>query len=279
MLRHILTPADFPRGISFKILGEGNNQRLLRELLAISTPSSTCIGTARTLNEPGETIVVTDPNWRELVATDVSSDVIIFPTPGGELWLYWEFFKTEIHKFRYDEEAGRYYITADDWRDTLLHYQGGRGLALKRGVWSHGWRTPLYMMGLRPHRTLPSGERRYFLGRGKYLDFGVISTGGGYIQKKRFIVQHQKHIDYIRRRLSDQRSQDSFNKIFAREPKLSWEHYLNGLLGSLQYFEYLDVRPGDVILNLGVHTGCEIPLFLAAMSGKGELHNIDPLGD
>lgn len=45
-----------------------------------------------------------------------------------------------------------------------------------------------------------------------------------------------------------------------------------------QYFDYAVYRPGDVVMNLGVAEGFEIPAYLSMISPGGTLHNIDPSG-
>lgn len=280
MSQVLLSAGAFPKGVRYKFFQHGPDQALLGKVLRMAAPTATCEGYTESLAPAGDLkTVVTQPTWRALLGDIPTTDhILIYPTPGGEMWSYWEFFKSQIDRFVQNSQTGRYELPFDAWREMLLTYYGGRGVALKPGWLSHGWQTPFYRFGWRPHRKTSTGETGFFLDRDKYLDIGVVLTGGGYLYKRQFIERFRGAIADLRDQLNDAPSRAAWDTVFGMEPRRSWDHYVTNLLSAVQYVEYLPMQPGDVILNLGVHTGAEMPLFLAALDGRGALHSIDPLG-
>lgn len=85
-------------------------------------------------------------------------------------------------------------------------------------------------------------------------------------------------IAFVQAHLADQRSRDTYLMVAMGSPVALCRHYVENVFDSVQYFRYVTTRPGDVIINGGVHTGTEVPFFLSAMQGRGLLMNVDPLG-
>jgi FkbM family methyltransferase len=79
-------------------------------------------------------------------------------------------------------------------------------------------------------------------------------------------------------RLSDAASRQSYLETLTGESTLYFQGFYRRVCHRVQYFDYAVYRPGDVILNLGVSEGFEVPAYLALISPGGELHNIDPEG-
>lgn len=78
--------------------------------------------------------------------------------------------------------------------------------------------------------------------------------------------------------VNDEESRDDLRAVLEDEPVRLWERWLSRLYDGLEYMDYVVLKPGDVVLNCGVHGGGEIPYFLASLAGDGRLINIDPLG-
>ncbi|OHC75125.1 MAG: hypothetical protein A3G18_07525 [Rhodospirillales bacterium RIFCSPLOWO2_12_FULL_58_28] len=93
------------------------------------------------------------------------------------------------------------------------------------------------------------------------------------------IAENMARIEAVIYGLSDHRSREEYKMILSAKPPVIWDHHVKNAFKSMQYFDKcISVKPGDVIINCGVHNGFEIPFFLACLAGAGELHNIDPLG-
>lgn len=92
------------------------------------------------------------------------------------------------------------------------------------------------------------------------------------------IASNLNAISLVANHLSDQTSRESYVSLFSASPESLFNRFIDNSLHKLQYFEYVDIRPGDVVLNLGVESGFEISYYLAHLSGEGRLYNIDPLG-
>jgi FkbM family methyltransferase len=82
----------------------------------------------------------------------------------------------------------------------------------------------------------------------------------------------------IAAKLSDEASRLDYMAALTAAPEEMWAHWLKGLYSGLQYTDYIDIQPGQTVLNCGVHGGNEIPHFIAPMGGDGRIVNIDPLG-
>jgi FkbM family methyltransferase len=78
--------------------------------------------------------------------------------------------------------------------------------------------------------------------------------------------------------LGDDASRIDYLTILFGEPVQVWQNWCRNLYNHLEYMDYATIAPGDVIVNCGVLGGSEIPLFLAALDGRGKLVNIDPFG-
>ena len=280
-MKFVITPNEFPP-VRYYFLGNVENTELLKKIISMGSPQSCYIGHIDNADEinitEGDHIVMCDPFWLNSVANlseDKHRKLILFPIPKDDYWGYWEAFKFIIHKFEIDDTMT---ISDTDFVNYLVSL--GRAILDKHGRKEFGWRYPLLRRGLRLKRRGAKGLMKYVPDIDRY---GVLYKN--YFLKGNYpalhtnqINKHITEINFIRNRLSDQRSQDSYTKILFASPNILWEHYINGLLTSLQYFDYLMINPGDVIINCGVHSGSEIPIFLAHLKGKGEIHHIDPIG-
>ena len=79
--------------------------------------------------------------------------------------------------------------------------------------------------------------------------------------------------------LADRQSQVSLLAVLKSERIELWRYWLSNLFNGSEYFDVLNIREGDIVMNAGVHGGGEIPHFLARIGDTGRVVNIDPLGD
>jgi len=81
----------------------------------------------------------------------------------------------------------------------------------------------------------------------------------------------------VKKLLSNDRSKEIFSMVMQGKANLSWEHFHKNMYSSPQYGKYLKWSPSSVVINGGVFTGAEIPLFTSHNPKK--IYHIDPLGD
>ncbi|NQW11324.1 MAG: FkbM family methyltransferase [Alphaproteobacteria bacterium] len=89
------------------------------------------------------------------------------------------------------------------------------------------------------------------------------------------------HLDLgrsIAGRMADEPSKISYLETLSINHERYIHRFFETICHRVQYFDYAVYRPGDVILNLGVSEGFEIPAYLSLISPGGTLHNIDPEG-
>jgi len=96
--------------------------------------------------------------------------------------------------------------------------------------------------------------------------------------ERRYIAEHLDLGRSIAARLGDAASQRGYLETLSAHRPTYIRRFFTEVAHRLQYFDYAVYRPGDVILNLGVAEGFEIPAYLALIGPTGTLHNIDPEG-
>lgn len=111
----------------------------------------------------------------------------------------------------------------------------------------------------------PAIARPHYIDQDYYLD-GAID-------------RFSPEIDQTRRLLCDLESRDRYGALFNRQPILSIERFLDTMLTSRQYMDYITLEPGDVVIDVGSRRGEEIAPFLNRMRGSGKVIAVDPFGD
>lgn len=94
----------------------------------------------------------------------------------------------------------------------------------------------------------------------------------------RYISQNLELARSIAARMADAASGREYMATAAAQRRSYIRRFFTQVAHRLQYFDYAVYRPGDVVLNLGVSEGFEVPAYLALISPGGTLHNIDPEG-
>jgi FkbM family methyltransferase len=97
--------------------------------------------------------------------------------------------------------------------------------------------------------------------------------------ERRYIDENRTLGRSIADRMSDAASRDRYVSTMDADRASYLRAFFTRIAYKLQYFDYAVYRPGDVVLNLGVSEGFEVPAFLSLISPGGVLHNIDPEGD
>lgn len=92
------------------------------------------------------------------------------------------------------------------------------------------------------------------------------------------IAANKGKIDKVFENLSGKKSKEIYHMVLYGTPEQRWEYYINNTLSNQQYFEHINLKPGDVIINVGLDNGFELPFFCAHMDGKGKIYNLDPFG-
>jgi len=84
-------------------------------------------------------------------------------------------------------------------------------------------------------------------------------------------------ISKVIERLDDKQSKNIYDIVMNRKPEDSWRQYFDNAYKNLQYSDYIEINKEDVIINLGIESGVEIPLF--SLNNPKVIYNIDPCGD
>jgi FkbM family methyltransferase len=96
--------------------------------------------------------------------------------------------------------------------------------------------------------------------------------------ERRYIAERRDLGRSIAERLGDAASRESYLETMAAHRPTFLRRFFTEIAHRVQYFDYAVYRPGDVVLNLGVSEGFEVPAYLALIGPTGTLHNIDPEG-
>ncbi len=92
------------------------------------------------------------------------------------------------------------------------------------------------------------------------------------------IGKHSDEILTVLKNLSDDASRQTYSTLVTGEPQEIWARYAARVFQNVQYFEYIDYRKCEVVINGGVFDGWEMPFFTALLPKDAVVHNIDPLG-
>jgi FkbM family methyltransferase len=241
-MKVLCSPGDLPAGQPYKIFGRGPRSRHLGRLLEVLRPDVPCLGFE---DEPSgfgaHAIVLVDADWAKVEARLLAEGCHpdrILLFPVPEKE-FWAFWDFSV-----------------EYIDSIVRRDGAVAFSAEDFV--------KYVMKL---------------GRISVRDGEVQVPTWAYAAFMKDAIQaNREKIDLVRDHLSDRASRDVLDRIFGEGPRGQWHYYWQHCFEHVQYFDYVTVRPGDVIINGGVLSGCEIPLFLAHLQGDGQVHNVDPLG-
>lgn len=277
--RVAVAPAGLPANCRYHILGDGADEDLLAWILAFANPSAEFLGftadpTATLAGDPATSVVVCSADWPArvgLLPPEVQTRMIVVPLPKSDRLGYWEFFATVRGIIDIENAAS---LASSDWAAfTRANHKRGAWkdvLGLRRWLWQRGLDLRSGGLAILPRLDGIGPFDRAMRLKGEYW--------GSHLELRENFENNLAEIDTVRRHLCNQASQDAYTKQFCQYPPLTWEHYLNRIANSVQYFEYCPVTPGDIILNCGIYNGWELPAYWALMRGKGHVHNIDPYG-
>ena len=243
-MKVVTAPGDFPTDQSYKIFGTGSRSRHLRRLLEVIRPDARCLGLATDLGDVGDgehSVVLVDADWAATEAELLSAG------------------------FSPDRLILFPIVEKDFW-----------------GYWDFSIKYIDKMVG---KDGAPSFSLSDFAG---YIaDLGRIKVNGDQLEiptwayaayMKDALVPHQDKIALVRDHLANRKSRAVLDRIFEQGPRGQWQYYWEHCFEHVQYFDYLTIKPGDVIINGGVLGAYEVPVMLAHLQGEGQVHNVDPLG-
>jgi FkbM family methyltransferase len=122
----------------------------------------------------------------------------------------------------------------------------------------------LYAMG-RVQADPDTGEA--VMSKNSYL-----SSHGDVIGQKKDVVLE------VIRGLSDDVSKARYSTLLTGKPEDHWGHYLSRAFQNIQYFDYIDFKCCNTVINGGIFGGYELPFFVTNLPEGATVHNIDPLG-
>lgn len=96
--------------------------------------------------------------------------------------------------------------------------------------------------------------------------------------ERQFLTRNRALGESVAGRMADEASRENYLETLSMHRPSYIRHFYERTCHRVQYFDYAVYRPGDVILNLGVSEGFEVPAYLSLIAPGGVLHNIDPEG-
>lgn len=76
--------------------------------------------------------------------------------------------------------------------------------------------------------------------------------------------------------MADDQSRAEYARILFGSVEQVFTKFSKIVFGPQQYMDIVRIEPGDVVVNIGVSRGWEVPYFLTRLKGAGALHNMDP---
>ena len=135
----------------------------------------------------------------------------------------------------------------------------------------------LHKKGYILKKEFPFLERLYFFDR-KNTPWNVFFKGYAWFHDSKKVDKFYSQIIGNLLIFSDEKSILQYKAIFSGNPRAIFSTYVNNLFERPQYCEFLNFKNYNVI-NIGVHLGYEIPIFLKMIGNKGHLVNVDPGGN
>jgi FkbM family methyltransferase len=245
-MKVVCTPGDFPSGVSYTIFGAGPRSLHLQRLLQVLRPDAICLGLQTApgpFGDRGDThaVVLVDADWAAVadrLRAAGCADQRIVLFPVTEQDL-WGYW-----------DFSRLFIDQIVREDNQVPFRSDAFIR--------------YLLQI-DHLSLANGE----------VKVNTLAYAG---LMQDAVAPHREKIALVRDHVSNHASRDVLDRIFQEGPRGQWHYYWGHCFEHLQYFDYVSIRPGDVIINGGVSGGYEIPVLLAHLQGQGQIHNVDPLG-
>lgn len=172
-------------------------------------------------------------------------------------------------------------VTADEprpdgARDLQLLPTGAPDAWLLPCLWGHWqiWWTVLPAILNDAGRPDPELIAQYTMRTRQYVTFWYAQG-----HERAYLAANADRGRAIADRLDDEASRREYLETMAADRASFLRRFFLEIAHRTQYFDYAVYRPGDVVLNVGVAEGFEIPAILSLISPGGVLHNVDPEGD
>jgi FkbM family methyltransferase len=240
----VFTPSDFPKGIRYQVLAQGSYFSEVLPYLQVVVPDSEfCgfVGESELVSAREPYLLIVSEDWPRLLYNTnfgLPRENVLVLIPF--VGDMWGYWDatSRIMTHATRNTDGSWEIPADIMWDSLPNGQRGGTLGNKMIVW----------------------KRNYL----KYYP--------------ELVDAHSHLIRKVASGLSDRRSRDLYNFLFSAEPEAMIQQYWSTLFSKVQYCEYVHIEPGDHVIDGGIHTGVELPFFLAMLERRGKLWCIDPMG-
>lgn len=239
MIHFAVTVADLPDNVNYTIYGDDEYAKFSKILLKKFGHTVFDDVSSMPLNAVN-LIVVSSPQWPVISKelSDYGREVIIVLHPDGNIWSY-------------------YCLTKEIIADVQI--EGKTKVSVK---------TKNFYNRLAQQTSIIKEDD----GRFKTFDSHY------HPNFEELFKKHKEEVDSVAHQLSDAESRGLFNFLITAKFEDYVQYYLPKMFSHIQYMDYINLGPGDVVINGGVETGFEIPYFTAMMGGKGEIHCFDPLG-
>lgn len=101
---------------------------------------------------------------------------------------------------------------------------------------------------------------------------------GRIISDPAYVLRHLVKIEAVTNALCDGKSRTQYRRLFSGNHRLHWESYFENFQDGPQYFDCLEFDQIRTVLNLGVLSGEEIPIFSEILGPGSKIINLDPSG-
>ncbi|MBF0284397.1 MAG: FkbM family methyltransferase [Magnetococcales bacterium] len=243
------SPLEFPVGLPFFLWGRDeyahHAESFLRALGRVDGFKGFIVHPAPWRADPQSFLVLASPSWpRDLALLrrlDVPDEALaLFLMPWGNPHGYCELFKDHLNEITLVGEGNEVSFSLDDHRAILS----------RLGIHSlHAGREPM------------------------------VNQGAYYVIWADWFERYGEQTRQSAEAMGDAASRELLLSLIHWNPEDYFVYYAQRIFHSVQYFDFNPIRPGEVILNLGVESGFELPYFLHLVGDEGQIHNVDPLGD
>lgn len=123
--------------------------------------------------------------------------------------------------------------------------------------------------------------RKHFESEGGaiYASNSVLAPKHRYLLNFPRVVQGASDkINEVAQNLSDESSKSLYKRLMSADPVWLLERFFSGMMSRSDYFDYVTIREGDVIINGGIAAGTELPRMLVSIGAFGRLYCFDPMG-
>jgi FkbM family methyltransferase len=224
---------------TFQLHPNNDDSRFLQKAIERLLPQARFAGFVDKLSDDQDTVVTVDSRWPEAVKQGTPKDLIVFPATDVVGWEFWHFGRQVIERCTPGPPA---VLAMPDFIDFLSRWE--------------------------PPAVRTNGG----------ADYTLLATHEYYDRDATQRTAFRPLADFVQSRLGNEESRRAYATAFEGTPTEVWQHYVSSVFSKTQYAQYIEVKPGDTVVSIGIDEGMELPWLCAQLQGQGALHAVDPFG-